>query len=82
MSQKGKVHTASGLFSNNQGVGLNLREALDELGKCCGFDCCSNTIRINDQETGDLVEVYFEDGDLKFSIGGTTYTVTATSDQG
>lgn len=43
----------------------NLRDALDYLAKCCGFDCCENLARFPDQTSSDTHTLYFEAGALK-----------------
>lgn len=68
----------SGIFKDGDGATLNLRQALDELARCCGESCCERLIRIPDKTTGKTVELYFDDGVLKYDIDGTTYTVSLT----
>jgi hypothetical protein len=80
MSKKGVVNVPNGIFKDGKGGTLTLPEALDELAKCCGVDCCNNHIRLPDQTTGTRTDLYFEDGVLKYNIDGEVYTVALTSD--
>lgn len=79
-SKKGQVITTGGILKKPSGENLTLSQALDELAKCCGFSCCEKLIRIPDQTTGETAELFFDGGDLKYTIGGTTYVVTVTAE--
>lgn len=79
-SKKGKVITNQGVLRGPNGETLTLEQALDELAKCCGFSCCEKLIRIPDRTTGETVELFFDGGDLKYTVGGTTYVVTAAEE--
>lgn len=81
LNKLGRVITTGGIFKKSSGENLTLQGALDELAKCCGIDCCNNRIRIPDQSTNDRVDLFFEDGSLKFSIGDTVYVVTAVEQE-
>ena len=62
--KKGQVITTGGILRKPSGENLTLRQALDEVAKCCGQDCCNNVIRITDNVTGDLMELSVESGAL------------------
>ena len=80
-NQKGRVITTGGMLKTPSGRNLGLQEAQNELAKCCGIDCCNNLIRLPDQSTGSRIIMYFEDGNLKFSVGDTVYVVTAIAEE-
>lgn len=79
--KKGQVITTGGIFKKPSGENLTLKEANNELAKCCGIDCCNNLIRLPDQSTGVRTELYFENGSLKVNIDGTIYVATLTAEQ-
>lgn len=62
----------------------NLQSALDYQARCCGLSCCEKLIRLEDQETGDKMTLYFSGGALKIKNEktGSIYTVGRTQDGG
>ena len=66
MTNVNKVKVSSGtLTSRKRGKNYSdLQEALNDLAKCCGVDCCDGVIRLTDQVTGTLKKISIQDGVL------------------
>lgn len=80
MSNKVNIETGS-LYIIHKGekkAFQSLNEAMDYLGKCCGYSCCEKLLRLEDQTTGDKMVLYFEGGALKVKDEKTGVIKTAT----
>lgn len=80
-SKKGQVITTGGILRKPSGENLTLKEALDEIAKCCtGTDCCNRWLNLQDKTTDGFGQLYLDNSVLKLQIGEDIYTVGITLD--
>lgn len=82
-----KVNVKPGILvdANNRDRSFEtLPDALKHEADCgCGIDCCDGSLKLRDRTTGNIIRLFFDGGDMKFTdlTTGVTKTVTAVEDE-
>lgn len=66
-ANKGVRYNPGFVFDRKGNQITNQEDAWAEGAECgCGIDCCNNTLVLKDRSTGDVIEIFVEDGAIKF----------------